>query len=105
MFQEIVYDDLYSFVPLTKDMISAKVCTDDGAFCCLAEFEADFNQQTVFSLGVFRGDHYKDGSVAGYWKMEMCTVIKERLQKRTPLDKEKFPYFLTGWIIMFSPFS
>ena len=26
--------------------------------------------------GVFRGDHYKDGSVAGHWRMEMCTVIK-----------------------------
>ena len=26
--------------------------------------------------GVFQGDHYKDGSVAGHWRMEMCTVIK-----------------------------
>ena len=28
------------------------------------------------AAGVFRGDHYKDGSVAGHWRMEMCTVIK-----------------------------
>ena len=81
-------------------MSEAKVCTDTGDFCCLAELEAEFTPDTVFSLGsicsttslsscsilfkhtcisgagVFRGDHYKDGSVAGHWRMEMCTVIK-----------------------------
>ena len=51
MFQEVVYDDLYNFVPLTNSSNSSKVCTDDGAFCCIAEYQADFNQQTVFSLG------------------------------------------------------
>lgn len=51
MFQEVVYDDLYNFVPLTNDMTQAKVCADDGHFCCLAEFEAEFNHHTVFSLG------------------------------------------------------
>jgi len=76
MFQEVVYDDLYNFVPLTNSSNSAKVCTDDGAFCCIAEYQADFNQQTVFSLGVFRGDHFKDGSIAGRWNLEMCTVMK-----------------------------
>ena len=30
MFQEIVYGDLYNFVPLTSDKNSAKVCTDEG---------------------------------------------------------------------------
>ena len=33
-------------------------------------------RNTFFNLGVFRGDHFKDGSIAGHWKMEMCTVIK-----------------------------
>ena len=87
------YGDLYNFVPLRSNMSEAKVCTDTGDFCCLAELEAEFTPDTVFSLGgicilfspnitcmfaagVFRGDHYKDGSVAGHWRMEMCTVIK-----------------------------
>ena len=52
VFQEIVYDDLYNFVPLTNDAGQAKVCSDDGEFCCLAEYEAEFNHQTVFSLGM-----------------------------------------------------
>ena len=51
MFQETVYDDLYNFVPLTTGSSSAKVCTDDGSFCCLAEYQAEFNHHTVFSLG------------------------------------------------------
>jgi len=76
MFQEIVYDDLYNLVPLISNSNSAKVCTDDGALCCIAEYKAEFNQETVFSLGVFRGDHFKDGSVAGQWNLEMCTVLK-----------------------------
>jgi len=74
-FSEIVYDDVYNFVPLTNDMTSAKVCTDDQSFCCIAEYEASFSSST-YSLGVFSGDHYKDGSVLGHWKMQMCTVIK-----------------------------
>ena len=75
LFSEVVYDDVYNFVPLTSDMTSAKVCTDDQSFCCIAEYAAAFSSST-FSLGVFSGDHYKDGSVIGHWKMQMCTVIK-----------------------------
>jgi len=75
LFTEVVYDDLYNFVPLTSDMTSAKVCTDDVTFCCIAEYEASFSS-SIFSLGVFSGDHYKDGSVIGHWSMQMCTVIK-----------------------------
>eukprot|EP00092_Neocalanus_flemingeri_P008400 GFUD01009056.1.p1 GENE.GFUD01009056.1~~GFUD01009056.1.p1 ORF type:complete len:524 (-),score=153.49 GFUD01009056.1:111-1682(-) len=75
VFSEIVYDDLYNFVPLTSDMTNAKVCTDDMTFCCIAEYEASFSS-SIFSLGVFSGDHYKDGSVIGHWRMQMCTVIK-----------------------------
>merc|ERR1712212_1381635 len=75
VFTEIVYDDVYNFVPLTSDMTSAKVCTDDQSFCCIAEFESTFSSST-YSLGVFSGDHYKDGSVIGHWRMQMCTVIK-----------------------------
>ena len=32
-------------------MSEAKVCTDTGDFCCLAELEAEFTPDTVFSLG------------------------------------------------------
>ena len=56
VFQEVVYQDLYSFVVLTPGASSAKVC--DGTFCCLAEFSLRPSSD-VFSLGVFRGDHYK----------------------------------------------
>jgi len=75
LFSEVVYDDVYNFVPLTSDKTSAKVCTDDLTFCCLAEYQASFSS-SIFSLGVFSGDHYKDGSVIGHWSMQMCTVIK-----------------------------
>ena len=54
---------------------TAKVCVDQGQFCCLAEFSGDI-PSSVFSLGVFSGDHYKDGSVAGHFRMEMCTLMK-----------------------------
>ena len=49
-----MYDDIYNFVPLISGMESAKVCTDDQSFCCLAEFNADFNGSDVFSLGKYR---------------------------------------------------
>ena len=45
------YGDLYNFVPLRSNMSEAKVCTDTGDFCCLAELEAEFTPDTVFSLG------------------------------------------------------
>ena len=52
MFKEVVYDDVYKFVPLKNGIEMAKVCTDDQSFCCLAEFDADFkNGSDVFSLG------------------------------------------------------
>jgi len=76
LFKEMAYDDLYNFVPLRKGMSNAKVCTDDKSLCCLAEFVADLTDTTVFSLGVFKGDHFKDGSIAGQFRMEMCTVLK-----------------------------
>ena len=72
-FQEEVYGDLYKFVALTAGQTSAKVC--QGTFCCLAEFSLEESGE-VFSLGVFRGDHYRDGSVSGHWRMEMCSVMK-----------------------------
>ena len=48
-----MYDDFYNFVPLKNGMESAKVCTDDQSFCCLAEFDADLSGSgsDVFSLG------------------------------------------------------
>ena len=49
-----MYDDVYNFVPLKNGMESAKVCTDDQSFCCLAEFDADFSEKDVFSLGNFK---------------------------------------------------
>merc|ERR1712083_126752 len=70
-----VYDDIYNFVPLTSGSRVAKVCTDDSSLCCLAEFEAIFHNDT-FSLGVFSGLHYEDGSVIGQFFMQMCTVMK-----------------------------
>ena len=73
MFQEVVYDDLYRFTVLLPGSSPAKVC--DGTLCCLAEFSLEETRE-VFSLGVFRGDHYKDGSVFGHWRMEMCSVMK-----------------------------
>jgi len=76
MFKEVAYDDLYNFVPLRNGMTAAKVCTDDKSFCCLAEFEVEFTNTTVFSLGIFKGDHSKDGSIAGQFRMEMCTILK-----------------------------
>ena len=51
MFKEVVYDDVYNFVPLKNGTEVAKVCTDDQSFCCLAEFNADFHGSDVFSLG------------------------------------------------------
>ena len=52
MFKEVVYDDVYKFVPLKNGIDMAKVCTDDQSFCCLAEFDAAFNNGSdIFSLG------------------------------------------------------
>ena len=70
----MVYGDTYTFVALRSGQTSAKVCQE--TFCCLAEYSLEQNSGEVFSLGVFRGDHYRDGSVSGHWKMEMCSVIK-----------------------------
>ena len=75
VFQERVYDDLFTFIPLVPGSQSAKVCVEEEKFCCLAEFSAELTG-TVFSLGAFRGSHYKDGSVAGHFMMEMCSVMK-----------------------------
>ena len=75
-FQELVYGDTFTFLALRPDQSSAKVCHQ--TFCCLAEFSLEEREESteVFSLGAFRGDHYRDGSVSGHWRMEMCTVIK-----------------------------
>ena len=52
-----MYDDLYNFVPLSSNMTRAKVCSDTGELCCIAEFEAEFPSGMVFSLG---GDTCRD---------------------------------------------
>jgi len=75
VFTAVVYDDLYNFVKLTSDGTSAKVCTNDGSLCCLANYDAQF-ELDVFSLGVFSGSHVKDGSVSGSFYIEMCTIMK-----------------------------
>merc|ERR1711936_200392 len=75
VFKAVVYDDLYNFVKLNSEESTAKVCTSDGSLCCLAEYSAVF-ESDVFSLGVFSGSHFKDGSVSGSFYIEMCTVIK-----------------------------
>ena len=54
---------------------SAKVCTEDGSLCCLADFIFE-EAGDIFSLGVFSGSHTKDGSVSGSFYMEMCTIMK-----------------------------
>ena len=74
-FTAVVYDDQFTFVPMDPTSRSAKVCTEDGSLCCLADFifeEAD----EIFSLGVFSGTHTKDGSVSGSFYIEMCTIMK-----------------------------
>jgi hypothetical protein len=69
----VVYDDTFRFVPLDPSVGLAKVCTED--LCCLADFSFEMTDD-VFSLGVFSGNHTKDGSVAGSFYIEMCTVMK-----------------------------
>ena len=91
VFSATVYDDTYSFVPMDRDTNVAKVLTIfvpilmiyfltqvcSGDLCCLADFAyLDSVSGDVFSLGVFSGNHTKDGSVAGSFYLEMCTVIK-----------------------------
>ena len=93
VFSATVYGDTYSFVPMDRNTNVAKVptvfvpilmfvfltqvCSED--LCCLADFDyldSDSAAGDVFSLGVFSGNHTKDGSVAGSFYMEMCTVMK-----------------------------
>ena len=93
VFSATVYGDTYSFVPMDHNTNVTKVltvlvpilmlffltqvCSQD--LCCLADFDylnIDSVAGDVFSLGVFSGNHTKDGSVAGSFYMEMCTVMK-----------------------------
>jgi pantetheine hydrolase len=74
VFTAVIYDDLYRFARLTGDGNTAKVCS--AGLCCMAEYSADFVPGEVFSLGVFSGNHVKDGSVSGSFFIEMCTIIK-----------------------------
>ena len=76
VFTAVVYDDLYRFVRLTNDDTTAKVCTEDTSLCCMVEYTAVFDDNEVFSLGVFSGSHFKDGSVSGSFYIEMCTIMK-----------------------------
>jgi len=76
VFTAVVYDDLYRFVRLTNDATTAKVCTEDTSLCCMVEYTAVFDDEEVFSLGVFSGSHFKDGSVSGSFYIEMCTIMK-----------------------------
>ena len=77
-FQAVVYNDTYKFVPLDPLSFSAKVCWDEEeTFCCLADYISDvFTTEDVFSLGIFSGNHTKDGSVLGSFYIEMCTIMK-----------------------------
>ena len=101
VFQEVVYDDLYRFAVLSPGSGSVKVC--DGSFCCVAEFSLE-ESRDVFSLGVFRGDHYKDGSVTGHWRMEMCSVMKcDPVQPTTCRQDQSWDYdFLSSSDTTFS---
>ena len=78
-------------------MSNAKVCTDDRSLCCLVEFVADLTDKTVFSLGmfiqyilfiysgkiwgVFKGDHTKDGSIAGQFRSQSLDIIFQQTIK------------------------
>ena len=77
-FSAVVYNDTYKFVPLDPLSFSAKVCWDEQeTFCCLADYNSNvFDTEDVFSLGIFSGNHTKDGSVLGSFYIEMCTIMK-----------------------------
>ena len=77
-FTAVVYNDTYKFVPLDPLSFTAKVCWDEEeTFCCLADYISDvFYTEDIFSLGIFSGNHTKDGSVLGSFYIEMCTIMK-----------------------------
>ena len=55
-----------------------KVCSPgEKPLCCVTNYEYTLtNTDGRFSLGVFEGTHYKDGSVRGSMGYGICTVLK-----------------------------
>ena len=55
-----------------------KVCgSGSDALCCISKYDYDLNQNDGrFSLGIFEGIHYRDGSVRGSMGYQICTIMK-----------------------------
>ena len=102
VFTAVVYNDTFRFIPMEPRSSSAKVCTEDGSLCCLADFTYH-QREDVFSLGVFSGRHTEDGSVAGSFYIELCTVMKcdpqnveETCQQYQLQDQEDYNFLVTS---------
>ena len=55
-----------------------KVCSnDDNPLCCIAKYEySETETDGVFSLGVYKGIHTRDGSVRETMGFGICTILK-----------------------------
>ena len=65
---------MHLFLSTTK----VKVCgSGESPLCCVTSYEySPTEEDGRFSLGVFEGIHYKDGSVRESMGFAMCTVLK-----------------------------
>ena len=65
------------------------MCTsgESDGLCCVAEYEySAAKDDGHFSLGVFEGTHYKDGSVRLSMGFGICTVMKCNSKTSTMCD-------------------
>ena len=55
-----------------------KICTaGEKPLCCLASYEYSVTESDGrFSLGVFEGIHFRDGSVRESMGFALCTILK-----------------------------
>ncbi len=77
-FQGELFGDLYDMVDMDPSKTQVKVCNDkDPKLCCIADYEYEATEEDgMFSLGVYEGNHTREGSVKGSMGFAVCTVMK-----------------------------
>merc|ERR1712223_134282 len=77
-FESLIYGDVFTLVEMDPEQNEVKVCGEgDEPLCCVASYEySQTESDGIFSLGMFSGIHYRDGSVRESMGFGICTVLK-----------------------------
>jgi len=95
-FVPLIYGDIFNMTEMDPSQNELKVCSnDENPLCCITKYEySETETDGVFSLGVFKGIHTRDGSVRGSMGFGICTILK--CNSRTSNMCDSYDYSFSG---------